>query len=469
MKKKYFYHGNLIIIILFVLLIMPNKAGSQPTATIHWMQGIPQSIYSNPGLKPDARIYIGMPGFSSSYMGVAHNGFRIDDLFPKENGTFVYDEDNMLDKLNDNNYFKFDYQHEILAFGFRYYENQFSFNLTEKTNARIGYSKDFMKLMLKGNDVFREMERPANFDGSGLDATYYRELGFGYSREWMDQLRAGARAKVLFGLGNIHFERADFSLNTHPDTYDLNLHSNLLINTSNPFIIDIDKDEDIIDADFDPADFITNTQNLGFAIDLGGVYDIDERFSVGLSLIDLGFINWNSGVDNIEMEGEFDFEGFDLQKYFDDEEYFDDLGDTMLDSIREIFDPVQTSDSYRTMLPTRILLSGTYNISDIHKAGLSLQGEFFDGNFYPSFTAAYSIQPIPQIGGSISYSLIHQNFANVGLGFHFNLYPLQIYFATDNFIPAMQPHTIQTTSFQVGINLLIDYMHHDTARPLHCW
>ncbi len=473
MKKRYFYSCKAMTIILLSFLVFNNNARAQQFSTIHWMQGIPQSIYSNPGLTPDANIFIGMPGLSSICFGFEHTGFRIDDLIMKNNdGSFYIDDDNMLAKLGKNNYLGVGYQHEVLAFGFRHRENYFSLNFTEKVDFRFGYPEDLMLLFFKGNDYFRGKEQAADFTGFELNASHYHELGLGFSRQWMDELSAGVRAKILFGMANLNIEEYDFFFNTNPDDYEITLHSYMLINTSQAFF-DIQMDEDDIGEfnidgkDFIVQDYLLNTKNLGFAIDLGGIYEIDERFSVGLSVVDLGFINWKSGVSNLSLNGEFGFEGFDwpgFKDLLDDEET--DLGDMLTDTINELYDSRQIANSYRLMLPPKILLSGTYNISDIHKTGLLFRGMFYEGNFFPSFTLAYSIQPIPQIGGSLSYSVIHNNFANIGLGFHFNLYPFQIYFVTDNLIPSLYPHTIQTTTLQLGINWVIDYMYPD-AVPLY--
>ncbi len=463
---------NRVILILLLLTSFSQVTLNAQQSTIHWMQGIPQSIYTNPGLQPDARTYIGMPALSSISTGVSHTGFKFNDLVRQDNGSFYIDDDNMLSKLRKNNYFGWNYQHEILAFGFRVGDNYFSLNLTEKFDTRVGYPKDLMTLLLKGNTYFMDKDLAANFDGTGINANHYRELGFGYSKEFIHGVRAGARAKVLFGMGNINFEKTDISLYTDPETYAWNIQTNVLVNSSLPFIkFDLNEEDNeiIIDDDHElsPGDYIGNTENMGFAVDLGGVYEIDHRFTVGFSVLDLGFISWNSDLSNLSLKAEsFDFDGVELDDLMDEDV---DFGENLADTINELFEVEQTHNSYRTSLPAKLLLSGTYNISDIHKAGLLARGEIYDGSFYPSFTASYSIQPIPAIGASLSYSVIHGNFSNVGAGLHMNIWPLQIYLSTDNFIPAMRPHTMQTATLQFGINWVIGYRPDVGEKPMYSW
>ena len=471
MIKNNFVKVGFLILLLYFLTI--ENITAQQYSTIHWMQGIPQSIYTNPGLYPDARIYVGMPGSSSINFGFAHSGFKPEDLLRKNSdGSFYIDDNNMLSKLNDKNFMGIDYQHEVLAFGFKSRrDNYYSFNLTEKANLRFGYPKDLLFLMVKGNDFFAEADRKADFNGIGVNASYYHELGVGFSRHWLDQLTAGARVKLLFGIGNVNSEKTNLSFYTNPDTYEYNLSADILVNTSLPFLdIEVDDDEgfNITDKEgVQPEDIFVSMNNLGFAIDLGGVYEIDDRFSVALSVIDLGFISWTSDVSNIAIKGEFDFRGVGFSDIFGDDG--DDFGEVFLDSINDMFEFEESKASYRTMLPTQILLSGTYNISEIHKAGLMARGLFYDGSFYPSFTAAYSIQPIKAIGASLSYSIIYGNYSNIGAGLHLNIWPLQIYIVTDNFVPALRPHITQNTTVQLGLNWVIGYKAKDIGTPLYSW
>ncbi len=469
-----FIRIKLRLLILFFAFFFIGNTAAQHFSTIHWMQGIPQSKYTNPGLYPDARIYVGMPGVSSVNLGYAHSGFMPGDLLRQnDDGSFYIDDENMLSKLKDKNYLGIDYQHELLAFGFKSSrENYYSFNLTERANVRLGYPKDLFYLALKGNDYFVQEDRKASFSGLGANVAHYREMGVGFSRYWLDNLTAGARVKILFGMGNVNFAKTDLSLYTNPDTYDFNIHSDVLINTSLPlFEIEVDSETNefsINEKDgFLPEDYLLNMNNLGFAIDIGGVYEITDRFLLGLSVLDLGFVSWNSDVSNLALKGDFDFTGISLDDFFDeDANAFEDI----LDSISGSFEFEKTSSGYRTMLPTHVLLSGTFKMSDRHKAGLMARGEFYDGSFYPSFTAAYSIQPIRAIGASLSYSIIYGNYSNIGAGLHINIWPLQIYLVTDNFFPSLQPHKFQTTTVQLGVNWVIGYSHRrDRSKPLYSW
>ncbi len=461
---------------LFFLLLtfsQPFSSSAQYYNTIFWMDGIPQSSYSNVAMNPQPRLYIGMPGISSHYNGFAHTGFALQDFLRKDDmDNFYWDEDNLIGTLKNRNFFTMDLQHELLAFGFLTGRDYFSFNATEKVGGRFGYSKDFMTLLIKGNNHFIEEAREADFSGIGMDFIHYREFAAGYSRQWTDNFSAGLRAKVLFGMSNVWFERNNFSLHTHPDSYALLLNADMVVNVSSPSPfspLDSITDGGDFDFDFDEMDYITNTQNMGFGLDLGMVYRPNDRFTLALSALDLGYIDWSQGVENFTMKGEFEFDGVDLNDFFGNDDDNGNGFEELLDSLKNVFDIEEPAKNYRSFLGPKIFLSGGYDLSPRHKMGLLARADFYQGEMYPSFTASYNFKPVNAIGFSLAYSVIHWNYNNLGAGFNLNLGPLQIYAVADNIFGAMRPHTIQTANLHFGVNWVFGYRPRATARPLFSW
>ncbi len=472
MKRTIITKISTILLLIVLTSIQTPKLQAQEYNTLYWMDGIPQSSYSNPGIQPKPGFYLGFPGLSSIYFGFNNTGFAPMDLIKKDtDGTFYIDDTGFLSSLKSRNFLVAEYQHEILSFGFRSQRDYFSFNFTEKIGFRMGYPGDLMYLLIEGNNYFIEQNQPAQLGGLGIDGTLYHEIGVGYSREWTDYLTAGLRTKFLFGLGNIDFARTNLSLNTHPENYALLFQSDLLVNTSLPFqIAPIDSlGSDNNGNEIDAIKFITNTKNMGIAIDLGGQYKINELFTVAASVVDLGFIRWRSDAENFAMKGAFEFDGIEVDNIFSSDDENTDTFGGLLDSIKDVFNIDETMETYRTMIPTKVFVSGAFHPTEFHKFALLGRGGFYSGNFYPSVTLSYNYQPIPQFATTLSYSVIHGNFSNAGLGFHINLGPLQLYAVADNLIPAMRPHTLQTATVHFGLNIVTGYRHKGIAEPSFRW
>ncbi|MFO8068217.1 MAG: DUF5723 family protein [Bacteroidales bacterium] len=479
----------LIIIAVSILFLSNNSLKAQQYNTIYWMKGIPQHVYSNPAHITDAGIYIGTPGLSSIYFGFGNSGFKISDLLVKDaNNDFYWDEANFLSSLSEKNLMQYDLQFDVLAFGFKLDKNYFHFNFSEKVGVQFGYPKDFFLLALEGNNYFLENEETgtANFDGLALNAIHYSEFALGYSRTLDDKLDVGLKAKVLFGHANARLHVNDFRFVTNPETFDLGVYHDLTLNTSLPVEvgpIDIDPEsENDIDINFDnidPLDYGLNTSNLGFAFDIGGVYKVNDKFTVALSVLDLGYIKWNSGLETYNLTGEIEYDGIDAGNLFeygrrgDGEEEGDPVDEEENDMFGDLLSEVDiayNNDSYSLMLTPKFFVSGKYDISDMHNVSLLARGSIFENKLYPSFTFAYNIQPIRPIGFSLAYSVINYTYTNVGFGMHLNLYPFQLYLIADNVFPAIQPHTMQYSTVHLGINWVIGYREKkDPARPMCTW
>lgn len=469
------HHKSTLSLKFFCFLLgitaLSSALRAQQYNTLYGMKGIPQSLYSNPALQPHAGFYLGMPGASSIYTAFNNSGFAPQDVLKKRpDGTLYIDDQGMLNALNTKNFIQADFQHELLAFGFRSKKDYYSFNISTKTAGRFDYPKDFMLLMVNGNDYFQENDLPTNLNGLKINAQAYTELGMGYSRHWTESLTAGFRAKILLGHATMGLAKSNLQLITNPETYELQIKADLLLNKSFPFELqplDSLENKEFNSDDMDWLDFATSTQNMGMAFDIGAHYKITERFSLGFSLLDWGHINWKRDVENFAATGTFDFKGFDFNDFFKEDS---DAFDNLLDSIRDIFDIQETRSTFKTKIPAKVFLSGHYELSKRHSLGLLARAEFSDGPLRRSFTASYHAQPLRSFGYTLAWSVIENNYSNMGLGFHINIGPLQFYLVGDNLWPALRPHTMQTATVHLGLNWVAAYREKkDLTTPSFSW
>ncbi len=472
MTKTIHSHFATALLLATTILFAAGTAKAQQYHTLYWMQGIPQSSYANPALQPLPNYYAGFPGLSSVYTGFYNTGFAARDLLRQNaDGSLYIDDQNMLSKLKNRNYLIADMNLDILGFGFRFKDdNYLSFNISERIETRFGYSGDFMRLLIEGNDAFRQEGVAAQIGSPSFDVSHFREYGVGFSRKWTNELTFGLRAKVLQGLSNINFEKTELSLFTGPDNYELLLNTNLLINKSFPFTLA--PLEDIGDNDFefednDLVNYLTQTTNMGFALDLGASYVLNEQFTFAASIRDLGFIKWKRDAENFRVNGEVEFKGLDFNEVFgsDNDTDFEEITDSIID----LFNLQETANAYTLMMAPKFFISAAYNLTPKHKFALLGRGEIFAGDFYPSFTASYNFQPINRFGSTLSYSVIHGNFHNLGLGFHVNIWPVQIYMVADNYFPALQPHTFQTFNIHFGLNIAAGFTPREGPKPIIRW
>ena len=72
--------------------------------------------------------------------------------------------------------------------------------------------------------------------------------------------------------------------------------------------------------------------SIGLALDLGVTYDFLDYFTASLSVLDLGFISWNSTTTATMPQGRVSYEDFEQidEDVVDEEEQLSALGDELL-------------------------------------------------------------------------------------------------------------------------------------------
>lgn len=474
-KKTIF---NKCIVAFLILSGYAQMAFAQMDNTIHLLPVIPQASYTNPAFKPKAKFYIGFPALSSIYLGVAHSGFAYRDMIkrnPANNDSLDLTLDNVIKKLAKNNYLSLNANEELLAFGFRAKKSYFSFSVTEKASFRFGYPRDLISLGWKGNGQFVDTlgeSRTLDLSGIGLNFLMYHEFALGYMRDVRirtETFTVGGRVKYLRGMMNIWTQRNDLTLNIAEDDFAYTNNTGLLINMCGPdtLLMQIDsingKDSISEEFNFNARDFLLNSTNKGFGIDLGAYYKLNKDFSFGISVLDLGYINWKKGggsdVRNYNSNvQDFTYDGVDINQFFNQEDsVMQQKMDDMLDSIADIFKITTTKNSYRSPLTTKMYLTAIYTITKHDKVGLLMRNEFFNKRWYPSFTVSYNKWFFNMLSAAVSYSVMNRSYLNLGFAMALNLGPWQTYVSTDNLYCLFDPEGTRTVNVHFGINFIFGY------------
>lgn len=444
-------------LVLALMLLFAGNGFAQTDLTLYNMNWTPQSMYQNPAKTPETNINIGLPIISSIYAQGINSGFAWKNLFELDGDSLNLNVDNMLDKLAQRNYAIGNFNTDYLSVGFRSGQGYFSFNFTEKVSARFTYPKDFFTLAWKGNGAF--LGQTADFNGLGVDASGYREIGLGYTRDIFDdgKLKIGGKLKYLNGTWNVNTKRSDVSLATDADFFYLTANSDFLINASG-FNSTFAGQDTSAGSEFAPTNYIFG-KNHGLGLDVGFDWEvIDSTLRISASLVDLGFIRWKNDPMNVSTtEATFTFEGLDVTDFpsFDsiDGPYFDSLGNALLDSLTGIFSPDTTYDAYTAPTIPRFYVGANYLINDKMDAGLLFSGEVYKGKFRPTVTASYNLRVGRVLQLSPTWSFQNRSLLSPGFGFSVNAGPVQLYAVTDNLLAPFAPQSVRTGHLHAGINL----------------
>lgn len=419
--------------------------------TLYNMDYVPQSMRNNPAQMQKAKFHIAIaPLFNNINFSTTSNGFTLSDLFQAKADTTFATPDKMLDQIGENNFISHQTNIDFISFGFKVKDkNYFSFNVSERVNFAFDYSKNFMTLLATGTANENFLGKDVSMSGTGFRFNHFREYGIGYTREVNDKLSVGGRFKFLQGLSHLDNDQTDITLYTDPNNYSIKATSTIGVRIAGlGFVFDNG-------SEFDAKTYMANFENIGFAVDLGGKYVINDRITTSLNITDLGFITWKTDARRyFNNKVEFNFDGIDLNEYLDKgEEYTTELSD----SIEDIFGLERLDRKFRTNLIANIYIGAEYKLNNTFKAAALINGKVFKGALYPSLTITTQTALGKWLQAIVSYSIVNRSYENIGLGAAINAGPIQFYAVTDNLLGWTQIDYAKNLNVQLGMNLLFGY------------
>jgi hypothetical protein len=287
----------------------------------------------------------------------------------------------------------------------------------------------------------------------------------------MENLTIGAKAKVLFGIGDLSTINSDLTVSTSEDFW--NIQSNMRFNASLPFA-DVTYDEDgmiedvVIKEELENPNFSTiskymlNTNNLGFGVDLGLEYRPIDPLQISLSLVDLGYIKWKDGVQQVDYKTEYAFIGgefnpFDLSEDYSFEDYLDSTLSQMADSLQG-FLQFTPGGAYSKRLNTKLYAGASFYLTPKINFGLLSRTDFLKGKVAEQVTASANFSAGRILNLTLSYSYMNAYFKNIGAGLSINAGPINLYLVSDNALNAIfWPEEARSVNLWFGMNFVFGY------------
>ena len=412
MKKIY----KIIVSGLFIsLFLFSNNKSIAQKDILYFLREAPQVTQYNPAITPCSNFYLSFM-FGATGMGVHTSGFSYHDLIhkhPTYSDSLQLDLEGFRSQLSDNNFINFNYDMDLLGFGFKIGKNYFSYDLSLTLDARVNFSKGIFDLILEGSGANNGNIRL--LDGHLLEVNSYITNAIGYSRQINDRLSVGGKAKLLLGIANIHTNDANLELN-FKDNEKISAHGELDILTSNIFgdlsITSLLKEN--ASTDFivpENLDTILNhaMDNRGLSFDIGASYRLLKNLELSISVVDVfNFISWNTHTSQIINNKPFEeivFEG--ITSGIDSiETNFETQINSLVDSISSALDiRTQNIPSYTTHLPMKIYFGATYNFGKVNYLHALFNTKIGAGRIYDTHI-------------SLFYSL-HTRFLSLSFGYVF--------------------------------------------------
>jgi len=442
-----FIKSSLLGVFVF---IAAGSAYSQNNLTMYNMHTLPQRIQTNPAQISDSRFFVGMPGFSSLHVLYRNNGFKVKDLISvNDSNQLAVHPLKFYNSLEKDNIISLNLNYDLFYVGFKLRKSFFTVGIGEKVHTQFSFPKDIFGLVLIGN-AGSNLGKELNFNFK-YDLMAYNDINASWSRAFRkDKIRLGAKVSYLNGIVNLNTERSDLFFKTNTEDFHYTMRSDVKLNTSS--IVDT-LNEDFNADGLDFNSFIS--RNHGMGLSFGATYQVLPKIVISASVLDLGFIKWKDNVQNYETKNPLrsvEFYGLDINDYFNDSADFNSSIQGMLDTIKDKFELIETSNSYTTNLPTNFYLGGNFWVTKRHNFGVLFFGNYYQKKLNPAFTLSYNGKLTRILGLSVSYSMINKSFVNGGVGLTLNGSAFQYYLVADNVLGMIKFRNASTIDIRTGIN-----------------
>lgn len=334
--------------------------------------------------------------------------------------------------------------------------NKWGFNMHAQSvfNSQIGFNKDFIGFATQGNAPY--IGQTLNLDPK-FDISLYQEFGIGVSREILKIFNVGIRGKYLVGLANVNTVRGNLSLETAPEFYQLRASTDYQIQLAGVPTLNNLGDYTVIDSFFnDIADdplrnYSKATQNRGFAFDIGATMNIGKMLHVGVSLLDIGKINWDENASEYNISGEFQYDGIDVAGFLTGNDVA-----SLIDTFDRIVTLTSESTTYSTGINPKLYMTARMKFGKAFYLNAVLRNEFTSQGVRTGFGVGCQkgFGKILSVGAM--YSIQNGSFTNLGANMSLKLGPAQIFVLSDNLLPLINQWQAANTNVRFGLNVTLN-------------
>ena len=392
-----------------LLLILFSTHGSQLRAqelgTAYFTDSYTFRHTMNPAFAPN-KGYVAIPVLGNLNMSMQGNLHMDALLYPnpeygvvkgaEKTATFMHpaiSADEALSNFNKgSNQLLMDLDVTLASVGFEQWGGFNTIELKQRTNMGVSLPYELFEMAKDlGN-------RSYDITDMGMRVESYTELAMGHSRQLTDNLRAGAKVKLLFGTARADLEIDHLHASFEGNQWVLEGETKGEVNLHGAsFKQSAPKEYKSHEGTYQQVNGLNNDgfgiSGFGAGIDLGAVYsfrhlgmDWLDGLTLSAALTDLGFINWGSTLVARNAGEQFVFDGFHdvAVKTNGTGGGFTDQSDSYSDQLADFAHLVDESEqgSTTTMLAATMKLGAEYELPMYKQLSFGLLGTHrFNGDY----------------------------------------------------------------------------------------
>ena len=444
--------------ILFFILAITSSINAQQQLSFSFGE-IPQNLMLNPGAETNFKSHYGIPVFSNLSFKAGFTGFTLADLFSNDSRDFNLKFEEVLNKIDSDDYININTVVEVLSAGLRIDDKTYvSFGFYEELDLITYFPKDITELVYYGNEPF--LNRPFSISELVMKADMLGVLHAGMSRKVDEKLTIGGRLKIYSSSLNI----------------ETNNNSGTITATTNNTNI-IRQTLDNLDAEIrtsgiaESNDVFSNTLlggNLGLGFDVGLTYHFSPQIEFTGSIIDVGFIKYSKNTRNYTAKGNYILDGINFEYNSDDpSDYWEQLEEDFNANV-----PTgETENTYTSWRPMKINAALKYSFGEkrskfcytkTHKQyyynSIGFQIHTIMRLLKPqlSFTSFYEKSFSKKIHTKFTHTINDYSAAIFGVATSLRVGKLNIFGVLDNILAVTDVASANNISLNFGFNIVIN-------------
>ena len=329
----------------------------------------------------------------------------------------------------------------------------FGLGMRSKVDFNFTMNKDLFSLAYQGNKQFAG--ETVNLSPS-MNLLFYNEYFFAAAGQFkilnLGKLKTitvkpAMRLRMLNGMASVYMPDSRIDMYTEPDGRYIEFNTQLEANMSSS-VDTPDVESGLGDIDLKSL----KASGKGLGLDLGVGVTLFEKIKVHIGVTDIGSINFNRNVINYTKNATYTYDGVDLN----DPENTINAG-----NLDEIIQPEKSYNSYRMPLPTRFILSGSYQLKLKQKRKVPYYVHNMSLTYVQGFSNYLSSSKSPAL--NLGYAYNFKNLINTGANFtlgglnkfmgggHLGLRlgAIKLGFASNNLLPIVSAKAGRGTDFNM--------------------
>ena len=452
--------------ILFFILAITSSINAQQQLSFSFGE-IPQNLMLNPGAETNFKSHYGIPVFSNLSFKAGFTGFTLADLFLNDSRDFNLKFEEVLNKIDSDDYININTVVEVLSAGLRIDDKTYvSFGFYEELDLITYFPKDITELVYYGNEPF--LNRPFSISELVMKADMLGVLHAGMSRKVDEKLTIGGRLKIYSSSLNIETNN-----NSGTITATTN-NTNIIRQTLDNLDAEI-RTSGIIDSNGDANEFsndvFSNTLlggNLGLGFDVGLTYHFSPQLEFTGSIIDVGFIKYSKNIRNYTAKGNYILDGINFEYNSDDpSDYWEQLEEDFNANVPT----EETENTYTSWRPMKINAALKYSFGEkrskfcytkTHKQyyynSIGFQIHTIMRPLKPqlSFTSFYEKSFSKKIHTKFTHTINDYSAAIFGVATSLRVGKLNIFGVLDNILAVTDVASANNISLNFGFNIVIN-------------